>query len=64
MNTLVFLLSIAPAAVFAQAPLWGQCKSHSESAIGTVADKVTIGGGQGWTGATTCVSGAVCKVNK
>ncbi|KAH7375433.1 endo-xylanase [Plectosphaerella cucumerina] len=45
MNTLVFLLSIAPAAVFAQAPLWGQC------------------GGQGWTGPTTCVSGAVCKVN-
>lgn len=45
MNTFAFLLSLAPAAVLAQSPLWGQC------------------GGQGWTGPTTCVSGAVCKVS-
>ncbi|KAH6692195.1 endo-xylanase [Plectosphaerella plurivora] len=45
MNTFAFLLSLAPAAVLAQSPLWGQC------------------GGQGWSGPTTCVSGAVCKVN-
>jgi len=43
MYALAFVLGIAPAAVLAQSPLWGQC------------------GGQGWTGATTCVSGAVCQ---
>ncbi|GAB1312704.1 Endo-1,4-beta-xylanase 6 [Madurella fahalii] len=43
MYTLAFVLAIAPAAVLAQSPLWGQC------------------GGQGWTGPTTCVSGAVCQ---
>ncbi|KFA61233.1 hypothetical protein S40285_08872 [Stachybotrys chlorohalonatus IBT 40285] len=43
MHTLAFLLAVAPAAVLAQSPLWGQC------------------GGQGWTGPTTCVSGAVCQ---
>ncbi|KAH6844763.1 glycoside hydrolase superfamily [Chaetomium sp. MPI-CAGE-AT-0009] len=46
MHTLPFVLAVAPAAVFAQSALWGQC------------------GGQGWSGATTCVSGAKCeKIN-
>ncbi|KAK4248556.1 endo-1,4-beta-xylanase D [Corynascus novoguineensis] len=46
MHTFGFVLALAPAAVLAQAPLWGQC------------------GGQGWSGATSCASGAVCqKVN-
>jgi endo-1,4-beta-xylanase len=45
-STFSFLLAVAPAAVFAQSALWGQC------------------GGQGWSGSTSCVSGAVCeKVN-
>jgi endo-1,4-beta-xylanase len=45
-STFSFLLAVAPAAVFAQSTLWGQC------------------GGQGWSGSTTCASGAVCqKVN-
>jgi endo-1,4-beta-xylanase len=46
MHTLPFVLAVAPAAVFAQSALWGQC------------------GGQGWSGSTTCVSGAQCeKIN-
>ncbi|KAL2256826.1 hypothetical protein VTK26DRAFT_1068 [Humicola hyalothermophila] len=43
MHRLAFALAVAPAAVLAQSPLWGQC------------------GGNGWTGPTTCVSGAVCE---
>lgn len=68
MHTSSLVLALAPAAALAQAPMYAQCKLASPyyQLIKTkIADTpIRTGGGQGWTGATTCVSGAVCQKSK
>ncbi|KAF5340175.1 hypothetical protein D9758_014987 [Tetrapyrgos nigripes] len=45
--------------VGAQSPQWGQWEEHPKP---TQTTYPYLGGGIGWTGATTCVSGTVCTV--
>ena len=45
--------------VSAQQTAWGQCMSSAPQTSKRI-ELIEKGGGQGWTGATTCVSGYVC----
>lgn len=48
--------------VAAQAPAYGQCKYHSTSINAKHLILTEVGGGNNWTGPTTCVSGYYCQV--
>ena len=61
-NTIVALLSVAGAA-FAQQTAWGQCMGLYLDLSRQETDEY-VGGGTGWSGATTCVSGYVCMYSK
>lgn len=64
--SIAYLLS-SLSCVVAQSPVWGQCKfanlrhicisSHVNLLL-----RISTGGGVGWNGATTCVSGSSCVV--
>lgn len=56
------LLVLAPLAALAQQAEWGQCTWYLDP-LTAVANR-NLGGGIGWTGATTCVSGTTCNVLK
>jgi len=54
-----FFLAVLPV-VSGQAALWGQCKWNTSLSFNNVANLMGLGGGIGWSGATTCVSGSCC----
>lgn len=58
----LLLLSTAVGLVLAQSPAYGQCKSTcSHPHVSTGHSLIhTPGGGQGWDGPKTCVSGSCC----
>ena len=59
-GTLSVLLGLAPL-VWAQQALWNQCKSWLSIENKCLSVNSLSGGGNGWTGLTTCVSGACCQ---
>ena len=44
----------------AQSQVWGQCQYTSRILLKPLLTESSTGGGQGWTGPTTCVAGSVC----
>jgi cellulose 1,4-beta-cellobiosidase len=60
-NIILALAALAPA-VLAQSGAWGQCE-YLVFAYKVIVTNTALGGGIGWTGATTCISGYTCTYN-
>ncbi|KAJ8072866.1 hypothetical protein PM082_016425 [Marasmius tenuissimus] len=65
MLNLISLVSLAllVSSASAQAPAWGQCKQDCFSSNDSSIQEQLTGGGIGWTGPTTCVTGSSCVVS-
>jgi cellulose 1,4-beta-cellobiosidase len=57
-NIILALAAMAPA-VLAQSGAWGQCE-YLVFASKVIVTNTALGGGIGWTGPTTCISGYTC----
>lgn len=68
MVSAAYLLALAPVAVLAQSPVWGQCKWNVDlsrpSANTNERCSLLVGGGIGYSGPTTCASGSTCQYSK
>jgi hypothetical protein len=60
-NIILAVAALAPA-VLAQSGAWGQCE-YLVFAYKVIVTNTALGGGIGWTGATTCISGYTCTYN-
>jgi hypothetical protein len=63
--SLLGVVGAAALSVSAQQSAYGQCKWTCSQLLQTLIlhVKISLGGGTGWTGATTCASGYTCQYN-